>query len=206
MIFKALQYDLPVKDEDFDKLYPEHIQSLSDIHWTCVEVARKAAKFLVSRPGIKVLDIGSGVGKFCVVGALTTPGKFYGVEYRKNLVKISQKIIADNNISNVTIIQANILDVPFSGYDAFYFFNAFYENLDMRDRIDSKVHHSPTLYKQYRDHMYMELLHAPKSTRIVTYSGLDTEIPDCYKLKDADPISSLKFWIKEEDFHKVYFI
>src|SRR5690606_37494272 len=128
----------------------------------------------VSKPGVKVLDIGSGVGKFCVVGALTTKGDFYGVEYRKNLVKISQNIIAENNIHNVTILHANILDIPFSGYDAFYFFNAFYENLDIRDRIDSKVHHSTTLYKQYRDHMFLELLNAPKATRIVTYSGLDT--------------------------------
>lgn len=206
MILKSIQNNLPVTDEDFDKIYPEYIQELSEIHWTSVEVARKAAEFLVTKPGAKVLDIGSGVGKFCLIGAMTTPGFFYGVEYRKDLVKISKKIISDKNISNVEFIHSNITDIDFSKYDAFYFYNSFYENLDIERKIDLKIKVSPLHYKEYRNYMYMQLLNAPKGTRVVTYSGLDTEIPMGYRLSMVDYVHAVKFWIKEEETHKLRFI
>ena len=37
------------------------------------------------KPGEVVLDIGCGPGKFCIVGALATTGRFTGVEQRKHL-------------------------------------------------------------------------------------------------------------------------
>ena len=44
------------------------------MHWTPVHVARRAAQFLVTGPETRVLDVGSGPGKFCLVGALATQG------------------------------------------------------------------------------------------------------------------------------------
>ena len=70
-----------LNDTNFDQMYPIRIQKLSKMHWTPIEIANKAAKFLAYRPGIKVLDIGSGVGKFCLVGANNHPDvSFYGVQ------------------------------------------------------------------------------------------------------------------------------
>jgi len=40
--------------------------------WTPLAIARKAAEFL-AEPGSKVLDIGSGIGKFCLTGAFFNP-------------------------------------------------------------------------------------------------------------------------------------
>ena len=49
-------------DEAFNHLYPENIRALSRKHWTPLLVAEKAADFLAAEKGVKVLDIGSGVG------------------------------------------------------------------------------------------------------------------------------------------------
>lgn len=74
-------------DERFNQLYPAHIQALAGRHWTPLLVARKAATFLAAEKNVRILDIGSGVGKFCMASAYSKPQAFYyGVEQRKNLV------------------------------------------------------------------------------------------------------------------------
>ncbi len=46
-----------------------------------------ALEFLVPHSGAKVLDIGSGVGKFVLAGAYYKPqAVFFGVEQRRHLV------------------------------------------------------------------------------------------------------------------------
>ena len=58
-----------IEDEKFDQIYPARIRKLSPLQWTPVRVAAEAAKLLVTVPGTRVLDIGCGPGKFCLVGA-----------------------------------------------------------------------------------------------------------------------------------------
>src|SRR5688572_12578412 len=122
MIFKSLRLNINIEDSEFNTLYPDEIKELSKRYWTPVEVARAAAEFLVDKPNRKVLDIGSGAGKFCLVGATATNGKFYGVEQRKSLVDLSKKIAEDHNIKNVGFIHSNITQIPFSDFEAFYFY------------------------------------------------------------------------------------
>ena len=133
-----------IKDEDFDQVYPDYIKQFSDIHWTPAEVAIKAAKLLVGNPGTKVLDIGSGVGKFCILGSLTTHGYFTGVEFKESIADLSKRIINQFNIENAEIINSNITNIDFSKYDAFYFFNSFYENIFIEEALtDPSVELSP---------------------------------------------------------------
>src|SRR5690606_24479165 len=123
-------------DEVFDAAFPVKIQKLSNRHWTPVSVVKRAADFLVDNDSTRVLDIGSGVGKFCILAAAFTKGHFTGVELRENLVRFSRKFAQRFQIERVKFIQANINSVNFSAFDAFYFFNSFEENIDLSDRID----------------------------------------------------------------------
>ena len=70
-------------DADFDALCGSEIRKLSRIHWTPCKVATLAAELLVKSPDDRILDVGSGAGKFCILGALHTPARFVGVEKRK---------------------------------------------------------------------------------------------------------------------------
>jgi cyclopropane fatty-acyl-phospholipid synthase-like methyltransferase len=56
-------------DDTFNKLYPIGIERKAIKHWSRLEIAKSAAEFLAAQNNVHVLDIGSGVGKFCLAAA-----------------------------------------------------------------------------------------------------------------------------------------
>ncbi|TMQ14276.1 MAG: hypothetical protein E6J91_15725 [Deltaproteobacteria bacterium] len=73
-------------DRAFDRLLPEALRRLSYMHWTPIEVAIRATTLLCPSSGMRILDVGSGVGKLCMVGAMSSEGLWYGVEQHETLV------------------------------------------------------------------------------------------------------------------------
>ncbi len=185
-----------VEDGSFDRVYPPRIRALSAAHWTPVSVARRAAEFLVSMPGTRVLDIGCGPAKFCIVGALSTPGVFTGVDQRRQLCELGRSIIEGAGIGNATVLQANIRDIPFQEYDAFYLFNPFAENLDGRIAIDGTVALCAAKYHEYTEDVARKLALAPIGTRVATYYGACEEVPMGYECVGSALTSELRFWKK----------
>ncbi len=198
-IIERRSYLHSLRDEDFDLAYPRDIRQLSSRHWTPAKVARSAARFLVDEPGTRVLDIGCGPGKFCIVGALSTTGHFTGVEQRARLARIGRSVIEEAGIPNAQVIHGNITEVDFSNFDSFYLFNPFAENLLTTDKIDSTVELSKELYCEYSEHVALSLAMAPIGTRVATYWGSFEEIPLGYRFIDSSPTSMLKFWQKNRD-------
>ncbi|TYC17811.1 methyltransferase domain-containing protein [Bizionia gelidisalsuginis] len=197
MIFKNLKSHIDVDDPLFNTLYPLRVKKLSDRHWTSVEVAKLAAEYLVDKPNCKVLDIGSGAGKFCLIGAASTKGLFYGVEQREGLVKLSRRIAEKNKINTTAFIHSNITQISFSDYDAFYFYNPFYENIDNSHLIDSKIATSKKLYIKYSDYVQNQLKKTPIGTRLVTYWSTWEEIPLGFDLEFTGYNGKLNFWEKK---------
>jgi cyclopropane fatty-acyl-phospholipid synthase-like methyltransferase len=196
MILEYQKLNINVGDDEFNSMYPVNIRKAATRHWTPVAVAKKAADYLVKTPGAKVLDIGSGSGKFCMIGAMYTKGNFTGVEQRENLVGLSNRISSKYSISNVNFIHANILEIPFPKYEAFYFYNSFHENIDENDKIDNEIGTSHHLYKYYTDYLNKQLSLMPIGTRLATYWCSGNEIPDSYKLRFIAFEGLLKFWEK----------
>jgi acetylornithine/succinyldiaminopimelate/putrescine aminotransferase len=91
MIFKLLRSGIHIDDSGFNELYPAHVKKLAKRHWTAVDVAKMAAQYLVENSGDRILDIGAGAGKFCLVGAASTRGMFYVVKQREYLNKLSSQ-------------------------------------------------------------------------------------------------------------------
>jgi len=187
---------MDIDDNTFNEIYPEHIKALSQRHWTPVAVAKMAAKYLADDTNRKVLDIGSGAGKFCLVGAASTDGIFYGIEQRATLTKISKKIADKHDINNVDFINVNIKEVPFLEYEAFYFFNSFYENIDTSCSIDDTIIHDRDLYYDYSTYVREQLDTTPIGTRLVTYWSKWDEIPNSFTLVDTACDKLLNFWEK----------
>lgn len=186
-----------ISDAEFDRRYPVNIREKSVRHWTPLKVAHLAADFLAPKKGARVLDIGSGVGKFCMAAAARKPeALFYGVEQRKDLqahaVDVSRKL----NLGNVSFIHGNFTQLDFRAFDHFYFFNSFYENLSGTDKIDDKVEYSASLYHYYNRYLYKLLEPLPEGTRIATYHSLEDEIPPCYYVVKTEMDGLLKLWIK----------
>ncbi len=189
-----------VEDDRFDQIYSAKIRELSSLHWTPVSVAAAAARLLVNAPGTRVLDIGCGPGKFCLVAASLSAGHFTGVEQRADLVAAARESAAEMHLANVDFLHANIVDVDFTDYDAFYIFNPFEENMFQGYKIDAAVPLSPALFKKYTRHVSTQLGAKPLGTRVVTYAGYGDEVPACYRCDSTCFGDDLKLWIKEREY------
>lgn len=185
------------KDTSFDYLYPRRIQNLSDMHWTPLEIAKKSSEYL-SAPNSKVLDIGSGVGKFCIAAGFFEPETlFYGVEQRRDLFNLAESVKNTLDLSNVKFIHNNITALDFELFDSFYFFNSFYENIKPDLSIDTKIEVNSELYNYYTNYVYQQLDQRPSGTRLVTYHGSAKQIPSSYQLIDNTHHYALKMWMRE---------
>ena len=182
-------------DKDFDSQFPHDIRRLAGRHWAPAAIAKRAAKFLVDRPGAKVLDIGSGIGKFCIIGAAATNGVFTGVEQRKNLCVMAEEVARHYQLNNVTFIHANVTEVDFSNYEAFFFYNSFFENTESNHAIDDSIPLSAKLFEDYQKDVTRKLAKMPKGTRLVTYWG--DWVPEGYELVYTNGNDSLRFWEKQ---------
>lgn len=191
-------HDQPFRsDRFFDEAYPDHLRRLSEQHWTPVHAAQKAAGFLVSCAGTRILDIGSGIGKFCLSAAYYQPeGRYYGVEQRSELVREAEKRRKSLGFEQVSFIHANFTQLDFKQFDHFYFYNAFYENLPGTEKIDKSIQYSEQLYHYYNRYLYQQLDQKPAGTRLVTFSSLEYEIPRSYYVVQTALNDLMKCWIK----------
>ena len=184
-------------DDAFNKLCPLNIQVKAAKHWTRLEVAKMAADFLAPEKDTHVLDIGSGVGKFCIAAAHHKPKAiFYGVEQRKNLVEYSIESCSRVGLYNASFIHANFTQLDLRQFDSFYFYNSFYENISLGQKIDDEVEYSEALYNYYCNYLNKELEKMPAGTRVATFHSLEHEMPASYRVVKTGFRGSLKFWTK----------
>jgi len=183
-------------DQEFDNLFPIYVQKLSAIHWTPLNVAAVAARFLAPDVNARIIDIGAGVGKFCIAGSIYTKGTYIGIEHRKNFVNIGNKVIRQLGIQRVNLIPGNFTEIDLTPYTGIYFFNSFHENLVFSDALDDRIEKSGELYELYSTHLLNQLISMPAGTRLATFWLSITEIPGCYKLQESHFNNLLKLWVK----------
>ena len=184
------------KTKEFDQLLSPAFKKVGDIHWTPTAIVVKAAKWLGENSESKVLDIGSGVGKFCMVGAGVSEAHFTGVELRKNLVDEANKIKEELGLKKVSFLNQNITTVSFKEYDAFYFYNPFCEHTAVADWIDKKADISLEKLAEYENHIYDELAKKEKGTKLVTYLSASFNLPESYFAVEILNDGDLVFWEK----------
>ncbi len=189
-----------VTDFRFDQIYPPVIRRLSGTHWTPVEVCIRAAELLVTDEKSRVLDVGSGCGKFCTVAALSSRGQFIGIEQRPHLVEAARKAAEELGASQTSFLQGNMADLDWSFFDSFYLFNPFYENKVPAIRIDETVSHNQDKFKRYVEIVKTNLRVARPGTKVATYHDFGGEMPPGYQRIKKEPVgtSYLEVWVKLE--------
>ena len=192
-----LAYD---EDDVFDRQLPRRIQVQSSVHFTPVAVARCAARLLAPRRGMRVLDVGSGPGKFCVVGACEVPeATFVGVEIRPHLVQMARKLASRLGVQNVSFVHADAMDIDWAAFDAFYFYNPFAEQLhDDAFLLDRSLSFAPSKFTEYVMAARQRLAAAAVGTRVVTYHSFGAPAPHGYDFVESHTIGTdqLELWIK----------
>jgi len=190
-------------DAAFDDLLPLGLQLKSSVHFTPIDVARHAARLLAPRPGMLVLDVGAGVGKFCLAAALALPlASFVGAEWRPHLVSFARRIASEVRQTNARFVEVDALDLDWSHYDAFYFYNPFGEQLfDDELALDRTIDLDAINFVRYVTAVRHRLAQARLGTRVVTYHGYGAPIPPGYELMRADAIGTdrVELWIKTRE-------
>jgi SAM-dependent methyltransferase len=186
-----------ISDDDWDLSYPWQYAQLSKVHWSPVAVARRAGQLLCRGPGSRILDVGSGVGKFCVVASLTAPGVFVGVERRVDLVDLARGSALKARAWNARFLLATADEVDWYRFDGFYLFNPFAE-VGWPNQVSGTSHAANAEYRRLVALTEQKLLLAPHGSRVVTYHGFGGAIPRCFRLIVKEPAGTdfIECWEK----------
>lgn len=189
--------ELVVSDAEFDKVFPPSQRLRSHFYWTPVDVAVRACALLAPNPTRQVLDVGSGVGKLCLVGALINPSaRWCGIERDATQVRVAHEAARHHGVEqHVQFMHGDFAALDWTRFDAFYFFNPFSELL-----LDFEVETSER-WKRHRraiDRARDLLASTPVGTRVVTYHGFGGELGACFELVQRERAGrdELCLWIK----------
>jgi hypothetical protein len=183
LLGEALRLGYHPPERSFDHWLPTAFRTVSSQYWTPLAVAAQAARWIEELRIQSVVDIGAGVGKFCIVAGLASSARYLGIEQRPRLVVAAKDLARRFKVHDRVSFQQGIFgqaSVPKA--DAYYLFNPFGENLfDAGERLDEDVQFSDERY--LRDIGAAELLihDAPLGTYIITYNGFGGKIPNSYE-------------------------
>ncbi|MDP1824094.1 MAG: class I SAM-dependent methyltransferase [Archangium sp.] len=188
----------PVSDEQFDQLLPVRPRIRSASYWSSVEVAQTASRWLTEAGAQRVLDVGSGVGKFCSIAALSSSRRVWGVELRPDLA-LAARQLAQRLGAEVVILDGTLESVDPGRFDAFYFFNPFAEHLaEVHERYDERFPASVDGFINDVRIVERWLRAAPIGTAMVSYNGLGGRIPLSWVVEKSDLVNGdhLRLWVK----------
>lgn len=187
-------------DDDFDQFIPHEDRRVSAEYWTPVQVATRAAQWLDYFGARSVVDIGSGVGKFCVAAALGGRCQFIGIEHRTRLVAVARALARTFDVEDrIDFVQSATSDVAWPKADAYYLYNPFGENLCRYEyQLDRDVELGIDRYKREIAAAERFIEHAPRGTFLLTYNGFGGRVPDSYEevAIDRDQPYELRMWRK----------
>jgi len=193
----ALARRAELSDAELDQVFPDELRERSELHWTPVAVAMRAAELLAPSPELRVLDVGAGVGKVCLIGAILTGAMWWGVEQDAVLVAAANRAAWALDIDRRTrFVHGDGSRLAWDEFDAFYFYNPF-------TTLMLAPHASPFLrYATIQGtlrRIEQRLATARVGARVVTYHGFGGKLPAGYRLISREPAGSdaLELWIRD---------
>lgn len=174
----ALRAGRPVSDRGFDRLFPMSQRVRSYFHWTPVDVAVRASTLLAPTDDTRVLDIGAGVGKLCLIGAVITRATWIGVEIDPEMVEAANHAARLLGVADrAQFVCADASSLDWSRFDSLYFFNPFAEA---------------------SRGLELQTEHLREGARIVTYHGVGGDMPSGYELVHREPAREdrLCLWVR----------
>lgn len=190
---------MELAEDAFSRQLPAYLRRASRF-WTAGVVVEQAVRWLEAEGARSVLDVGSGIGKFCTLGALASDLQFCGVEHREKLVGVASSIAHALGAQKVSFLHAHFSEVTSETFDALYVFNPFQEHLSMRwEQLDRAVELNARRFE--RDvHAAESMLKAmPVQSLLLTYYQFGGRIPLGYSLVRSARHggSMLRLWRKE---------
>lgn len=196
---------------EIDRKLSERWIQRSDLFWTPVEVTARGVAWLDEVGAGPVMDLGSGVGKWCVAAARLSPGRRYvGVEHRADLVRVATSLARDLGVADrVAFHHAAVHDLASMAHpelapilaetEAFYLFNPFGEHLAPDDEhLDEAVAFSEDGFRRDVAATRALLSTRPPGTFVLVYNGFGGAMPEGYEpvRSDLEGRYTLRLWLK----------
>jgi hypothetical protein len=180
-IAEALRVGCCPPDAVFDAFLPEDLANLSGDQWTPLEVAVMAASWLAQLGVERVVDIGSGPGKFCVAAALAGSGVFIGLEQNPRFVRVARSLARVFGVEHrVHFLRGALGQGALPQTDAYYLYNPFAQHLFAPTDGGEAT---PNYERYRRDVMLAQdtFRRAPSGTVVLTYNGFGGLMPASYE-------------------------
>jgi len=189
---------ITVSDRRFDALFPAEVRVHSKVHFTPVKVALRIRDWLGRDSSLRILDVGSGCGKFCLAFAASGPGRVTGIEQRPNLHDTAQAASALLGLTNTTFLCGRMEELDWTRFNIFYFFNPFYERIAYRKGMDDRTPPHAGLFFDYIRLVRDRLAEAKSGTRVITYHGMGGRLPQDWIMVRNEEIHTdeLQLWVK----------
>jgi SAM-dependent methyltransferase len=184
-VIRPVRRERAATDRAFDDLVPDELRHLSELHWTPIELAIRATTLLAPRAGTRVLDVGSGIGKMCLVGALSSAATWVGVERFAPLVRASERLARALGIGSRTkFLHGDAFDLDWNGFDALYLYNPFELALFTGNESDDDYHVQVARTEE-------RLRGLRFGTRVVTLNGFGGVMPSTLELVHQERVAGL---------------
>jgi predicted RNA methylase len=193
----ALRRRAPVSDAELDQVFPDELRERSQLHWTPVAIAIRAAELLAPTPDARVLDVGAGVGKLCVIGALVTGATWWGIEQDAVQVAAASRAAWALDVTPRTrFVHGDGSRLAWDGFDAIYFYNPF-STLMLAPHASPFVRYATT-YSTLR-RIEQRLATTRPGTRVVTYHGFGGTWPPGFTRVAREPAGddALELWMRD---------
>ena len=193
----ALREGTPISDEAFDGLYPRSQRLRSHVHWTPIEVALRVSEMLAPSPGGRILDVGSGAGKMCIVGALTSGAHWTGVELSGEMVRAATTVARYLDAgAQTTFLHTDGLDLDWRPFGGIYLYNPFSEAVFSDGPEDPVLRQATYVHAVVEVEQKLETLQL--GARVVTFHGFGGAMPPGFALTESVPMheDSLCLWVR----------
>jgi hypothetical protein len=170
-------------DAHFDRYLTANLRAISAQSWSPLEVAARASQWFTELRIKNVVDIGSGVGKFCIAAALGSRCRFVGVERHSYLVEVASNLSRLFSVEHqVEFISGVFGEMPLPKAECYYLFNPFGDNLfDLGDGLHEDPDASQARYLREVEQTELLLRALPAGAYVLTYNGFGGTLPDDFE-------------------------
>lgn len=199
LVATILRSGRTVPDETFDEIYPDAVRHASPMHWTPVRVCARVVDLLRLQRGDRLLDVGAGAGKFCIVAAAMSRARVRGIERQPQLAEVARE--AARRLG----IEVELADGEFDAedprrIDAAYFFNPFTETILLPNARDFAADRFAGRTAADIDAAEKFLERTRVGMRLVTFCGFGGTLPADYVQIAQETLEGgvLELWEKRQ--------
>lgn len=192
---EALAANAPVTDAELDVVFPDDLRARSAVHWTPIEVALRVAEMLA--PARKILDVGAGVGKLCVIGAAVSTAEWWGIEQDEHQVVAARSAAWQLGVDGgARFVHGDGTRLSWDDYDGIYFYNPF-TTLMLSPSASAFVRYA-TIQRTLK-RVEQRLAALRPGTRVVTYHGFGGKLPVGYARVAREPFGgdAIELWMRD---------